>query len=337
MSRPTQPAADRREWARRASRPATQGSRSGIRYRASLAGFGAARLNRSKAMRFQIPLRRLIRCQGDPASTPRGGSRLDADRRSQRRRAHARPAPACAASAGAGTRGRDASRSRPSLPAVTTTVQSTLLTGTLPREHGIVGNGWYFRDLSEVWLWRQSNQLVGGEKVWDAARRRDPAFTCAKLFWWYNMYATVDFAVTPRPMYPADGRKLPDVYTEPAGLRDELQGALGRVPAVQLLGPGADIVSSRVDRRQRAARARAAPADAHARVPAAPRLRPAAPRAAASGHRRASRRTSMRLCGALIAKARSASERTWWCCPSTASPRCRGRFTSTARCAKPAG
>ncbi|MEO6895156.1 MAG: alkaline phosphatase family protein, partial [Caldimonas sp.] len=87
------------------------------------------------------------------------------------------------------------------LPAVTTTVQSTMLTGALPRKHGIVGNGWYFRDLSEIWLWRQSNHLVEGEKVWDAARRRDPSFTCAKLFWWYNMYANVDFAVTPRPMY----------------------------------------------------------------------------------------------------------------------------------------
>ena len=72
-------------------------------------------------------------------------------------------------------------------PAVTTTVQSTFVTGTLPRDHGIVGNGWYFRDLSEIWLWRQSNRLVGGEKLWDAARRRDPSFTCAKLFWWYNM------------------------------------------------------------------------------------------------------------------------------------------------------
>ena len=51
------------------------------------------------------------------------------------------------------------------LPAVTTTVQSTMLTGALPREHGIVANGWYFRDLAEVWFWRQANQLVGGENV----------------------------------------------------------------------------------------------------------------------------------------------------------------------------
>jgi len=131
------------------------------------------------------------------------------------------------------------------LPAVTTTVQSTMLTGLAPREHGIVANGWYFRELSEVWLWRQSNRLVAGEKVWEAAKRRDPAFTCAQLFWWYNMYANVDFAVTPRPMYMADGRKLPDIHTHPSGLRDELQGALGQFPLFRFWGPGADIESSR--------------------------------------------------------------------------------------------
>src|SRR6185436_7135672 len=97
------------------------------------------------------------------------------------------------------------------LPAVTCSVQSTFTTGSLPRDHGCVANGWYFRELSEVWLWRQSNRLVLGEKIWDLARRRDPSFTVAKLFWWYNMYSTADFAVTPRPLYPADGRKIPDI------------------------------------------------------------------------------------------------------------------------------
>ena len=130
-------------------------------------------------------------------------------------------------------------------PAVTCTVQSTLLTGLLPREHGVVANGWYFRELSEIWLWRQSNRLVAGEKVWEAARRLDPTFTCATLFWWYNMYATSDFAVTPRPQYPADGRKLPDVWAEPAALRDELQQKLGTFPLFKFWGPGADITSTR--------------------------------------------------------------------------------------------
>lgn len=130
-------------------------------------------------------------------------------------------------------------------PAVTCSVQSTLLTGTLPREHGIVANGWFFRDLAEVWLWRQSNQLVAGKKVWEIGRERDPSFTCAKMFWWYNMYSSADWSVTPRPMYPADGRKLPDVYAHPSELRDELNGALGTFPLFNFWGPLADLRSSR--------------------------------------------------------------------------------------------
>jgi predicted AlkP superfamily pyrophosphatase or phosphodiesterase len=131
------------------------------------------------------------------------------------------------------------------LPAVTCSVQATFTTGLLPREHGAVGNGWYFRDLAEVWLWRQSSHLVGGERIWDAARKRDPAFTAAKLFWWFNMHGTADFAVTPRPLYPADGRKIPDIYTEPAGLRDELNRRLGPFPLFHFWGPKADLASSR--------------------------------------------------------------------------------------------
>jgi len=131
------------------------------------------------------------------------------------------------------------------LPAVTCSMQSTFTTGTLPRDHGCVANGWYFRDLAEVWLWRQSNHLVAGEKIWDAAKKRDASFTCAKLFWWFNMYSSADFAVTPRPLYPADGRKIPDIYTEPDDLRADLNARLGAFPLFHFWGPKADIASSR--------------------------------------------------------------------------------------------
>ncbi|MEZ0264656.1 MAG: alkaline phosphatase family protein [Phycisphaerae bacterium] len=133
----------------------------------------------------------------------------------------------------------------PVLPAVTTTVQSTYLTGLWPSDHGAVANGWYFRDTSEVRFWLQSNALVSGEKVWDAGRRRDPAFTCCNMFWWYNMYGTADYSVTPRPMYPADGRKLPDVYSHPASLRDELQQKLGTFPLFNFWGPATSIKATR--------------------------------------------------------------------------------------------
>jgi predicted AlkP superfamily pyrophosphatase or phosphodiesterase len=129
-------------------------------------------------------------------------------------------------------------------PAVTCTVQSTLLTGCLPSRHGIVANGWYFRDLSEIWLWRQSNRLVAGEKIWEAARSREPKFTCAKMFWWYNMYSSADWSATPRPMYPADGRKIPDHYAHPRELHDELDAKLGPFPLFKFWGPLTDISSS---------------------------------------------------------------------------------------------
>jgi predicted AlkP superfamily pyrophosphatase or phosphodiesterase len=130
------------------------------------------------------------------------------------------------------------------LPAVTCTAQATYLTGTMPNQHGIVGNGWYFRDLAQVLFWRQANRLVSGEKVWETARRRDPSCTCAKMFWWYNMYSSADWSATPRPMYPADGRKIPDHYAEPPDLHDELDARLGPFPLFKFWGPAADIASS---------------------------------------------------------------------------------------------
>jgi predicted AlkP superfamily pyrophosphatase or phosphodiesterase len=133
----------------------------------------------------------------------------------------------------------------PVLPAVTCSVQASMLTGLVPSEHGIVGNGWYDRTSAEVCFWKQSNHLVGGEKVWETARRRAPSLTCAKLFWWYNMYSSADVSVTPRPIYKADGRKRPDVYTEPPGLRQDLQRELGTFPLFDFWGPRSSIASSR--------------------------------------------------------------------------------------------
>jgi predicted AlkP superfamily pyrophosphatase or phosphodiesterase len=129
-------------------------------------------------------------------------------------------------------------------PAVTCSAQATYLTGTWPETHGIVANGWYFRDECEVKFWRQSNRLVQAPKLWDMARALDPSFTCANLFWWYNMYSSVDYAVTPRPMYPADGRKLPDCYTQPTELRQELQSLLGTFPLFYFWGPNTSIRST---------------------------------------------------------------------------------------------
>ncbi|MCK9607065.1 MAG: alkaline phosphatase family protein [Methylomonas sp.] len=129
-------------------------------------------------------------------------------------------------------------------PAVTCTAQATMLTGTLPREHGIVANGWYFRELAEIGFWKQANQLIQREQVWESLKKFDPAIHCAQMFWWYNMYAHVDFSVTPRPIYPADGRKIPAIYSSPMALGVELENELGPFPMFNFWGPTADIRSS---------------------------------------------------------------------------------------------
>ncbi len=129
-------------------------------------------------------------------------------------------------------------------PAVTCSAQATFLTGLLPRDHGIVGNGWYFRDVAQVMLWKQANQLVAGEKVWETARRRDPSCTTAKMFWWFNMYSSAEWSVTPRPIYRADGLKVVDVYSHPADLRDRVVAEHGAFPFFNFWGPQAGIESS---------------------------------------------------------------------------------------------
>jgi predicted AlkP superfamily pyrophosphatase or phosphodiesterase len=129
-------------------------------------------------------------------------------------------------------------------PAVTCTTQSTFLTGTPPSGHGIVGNGWYDRESAQVLFWKQANQFVAGDKIWDIARRRDPEFTVAKMFWWFNMYSSADWSVTPRPVYPADGRKIPEIYSAPSDLCARLTATLGPFPFFSFWGPAADIKSS---------------------------------------------------------------------------------------------
>lgn len=133
----------------------------------------------------------------------------------------------------------------PVLPAVTCSAQSVYLTGKWPTENGIVGNGWYFQDECEIKFWRQSNKLVQAEKVWEVLRKENFGFTVANLFWWYNMYSSADYAVTPRPLYPADGRKLPDCHSQPMELRDKLQAELGQFPLFTFWGPNTTIESSK--------------------------------------------------------------------------------------------
>ncbi len=134
------------------------------------------------------------------------------------------------------------------VPAVTCAAQATMLTGKLPSDHGIVGNGWLYRDTMEVRFWQQSNRLVQAEPLYVTARKRAQArgrpFTCAKLFWWFNQGAAVDVSVTPKPHYGADGNKAFDILAYPEALGERLKGKLGPFPFATFWGPMAGWPSS---------------------------------------------------------------------------------------------
>jgi predicted AlkP superfamily pyrophosphatase or phosphodiesterase len=140
-------------------------------------------------------------------------------------------------------RGGSMCRILPAFPAVTCTAQSNYLTGLTPSRHGVVANGWYHRDLAEIQFWRQSNRLVQGRKLWEALRELEAGFTCAKLFWWFNMYSSADYSITPRPMYPADGRKVFDIYAWPYSIRTRIKRDLCEFPFPAFWGPAAGVDS----------------------------------------------------------------------------------------------
>lgn len=120
-------------------------------------------------------------------------------------------------------------------PAVTCTSQATMLTGLNPREHGIVGNGWYYRDTAEIRFWQQANSLIQApNKIYDNLRT-------AKMFWWFNQHAPVTWSATPKPHYGCDGSKVFDILDQTGC---ELQKHLGPFPFPAFWGPKAGLASS---------------------------------------------------------------------------------------------
>jgi len=123
---------------------------------------------------------------------------------------------------------------RSPIPAVTSTSQATLLTGLSPAEHGVVANGWLYRDTGEVRFWQQSNRLVQGEKLYEGVRS-------AKLFWWFNQGAPVEWFATPKPHYGADGSKVFGII-DATGC--DLERQVGTFPFHAFWGPRSGLAGS---------------------------------------------------------------------------------------------
>ncbi|TWU07992.1 alkaline phosphatase family protein [Stieleria varia] len=132
-------------------------------------------------------------------------------------------------------RGHQAQAWKSPLPAVTCTSQATMLTGLDPRDHGIVGNGWYFRDTQEIRFWQQANSLVQSDKLYDA-------YETAKMFWWFNQSSSAGYTATPKPHYGCDGNKVFDILDHTGC---DLTKRLGPFPFFTFWGPGAGLPCSR--------------------------------------------------------------------------------------------
>jgi len=133
----------------------------------------------------------------------------------------------------------------PVLPALTCSSQTTYLTGCLPGEHGIVGNGFYDAAYGEIKNWHQSAQLVQRPRIFETLKKQYPNATTFSNCWWFPMNDPyLDYVITPRPQYLADGGKKADCYTVPSDLRETLQQKLGTFPLYRFWGPMTSIVSS---------------------------------------------------------------------------------------------
>ena len=119
----------------------------------------------------------------------------------------------------------------PPIPAVTCTVQATLLTGTHPAQHGLVANGWYDRSTAEIRFWQQSNHLIEAPKLYEGIET-------AKMFWWFNQHAPVRWSCTPKPHYGCDGSKVFDIID---ATECDLVQRLGPFPFFSFWGPRAGL------------------------------------------------------------------------------------------------
>jgi predicted AlkP superfamily pyrophosphatase or phosphodiesterase len=132
----------------------------------------------------------------------------------------------------------------PSFPCVTCPVQAAMTTGVLPNEHGVVANGFYWRDKQEIEMWTAWNDCIQRPQIWDLLHERDPSISSAVWFPLHSKGCGADYICTPAPIHNPDGTESLWCYTKPTELYGELRDTLGHFPLQHFWGPIANIKSS---------------------------------------------------------------------------------------------
>ena len=109
-----------------------------------------------------------------------------------------------------------------SFPAVTWPVQANMLTGKLPTEHGVVSNGFFWRDSGEVEMWTAWNEKILCPQIWDVMHERDAALTSAVWFPMLSKGCGADYVCMPAPIHNPDGSESLWCYTKPTELYGDL-------------------------------------------------------------------------------------------------------------------
>ncbi len=132
----------------------------------------------------------------------------------------------------------------PSFPAVTWPVQATMLTGRTVEEHGVIANGFYWRDRQEVEMWTAWNDKIAAPQIWDILHQHDAGLTSAVWFPMLSKGSGADYVCMPAPVHNPDGSESLWCYTKPTELYGELRDALGLFPLQHFWGPMANIKST---------------------------------------------------------------------------------------------
>jgi hypothetical protein len=142
-----------------------------------------------------------------------------------------------------------------------------MLTGKLPDEHGVVANGFYWRNKHEVEMWTAWNEKIQQPQIWDllhnvAGTLRVPSssdksslpsdgtrsvpttLTSAVWFPMLSKGCGADYICMPAPIHNPDGSESLWCYTKPTELYGTLRDTFGHFPLMNFWGPMAGIKST---------------------------------------------------------------------------------------------
>jgi len=133
---------------------------------------------------------------------------------------------------------------QPSFPCVTCPVQANMTTGKRPDGHGVVANGFFWRDKGQVEMWTSPNDCIDSPQIWDLISHHPDEPTSAVWFPLHSKMSEADYVCTPAPIHNPDGSESLWCYTRPQELYGELRDELGHFPLQHFWGPMANIKGS---------------------------------------------------------------------------------------------